>query len=231
MNQISIHINNLKVKQQGNVVLDGISFGLLPGQHLAITGASGSGKTTLSKTIAGHLFHEGSIIIKEENSNETPFVLFVEHRNEFKNLSNQSNFYYQQLLLRRLALVSDDVFGYLCRHHLEICARVAIKDSTGIVDHGPWTEELIPGETVLCGIVQDRGTTVRTRKSESPNTARNIDEDGFEKDEKEPDVALAALRKLLSKPKVLRLGSHASLGLGRACVPLVTKLPGEETRQ
>lgn len=96
MNQISIHINNLKVKQQGNVVLDGISFGLLPGQHLAITGASGSGKTTLAKTIAGHLFHEGSIIIKEENSNETPFVLFVEHRNEFKNLSNQSNFYYQQ---------------------------------------------------------------------------------------------------------------------------------------
>jgi molybdate transport system ATP-binding protein len=96
MKQISIHINNLKVKQQGTVVLDGISFDLLPGQHLAITGASGSGKTTLAKTIAGHFFHEGSIIIKEGNSNKVPFVLFVEHRNEFKNLSNQSNFYYQQ---------------------------------------------------------------------------------------------------------------------------------------
>jgi len=57
MKQISIHINNLKVKQQGTVVLDGISFDLLPGQHLAITGASGSGKTTLAKTIAGHFFH------------------------------------------------------------------------------------------------------------------------------------------------------------------------------
>jgi molybdate transport system ATP-binding protein len=96
MKQISIHIKNLKVKQQGNVVLDGISFDLSAGQHLAITGISGSGKTTLTKTITGHFFHEGSIIIKEENSNETPFVLFVEHRNEFKNLSNQSNFYYQQ---------------------------------------------------------------------------------------------------------------------------------------
>ncbi|HWI90497.1 MAG TPA: ATP-binding cassette domain-containing protein [Flavisolibacter sp.] len=96
MKQISIHINNLKIKQQANVVLDGVSFDLSPGQHLAITGASGSGKTTLAKSIAGHLFHEGSIIIKDEHSNETPFVLFVEHRNEFKNLSNQSNFYYQQ---------------------------------------------------------------------------------------------------------------------------------------
>lgn len=93
MKQISIHIENLKVKQHGNVVLDGISFSLIPGQHLAITGASGSGKTTLVKAIAGHLFHEGSIVIKADNK---PFVLFVEHRNEFKNLSNQSNFYYQQ---------------------------------------------------------------------------------------------------------------------------------------
>jgi molybdate transport system ATP-binding protein len=96
MKQISIHINNLKIKQQGNVVLDGISFDVLAGQHLAITGASGSGKTTLARAIAGHLFHEGSVIIKEENFTNTPFVLFVEHRNEFKNLANQSNFYYQQ---------------------------------------------------------------------------------------------------------------------------------------
>jgi len=96
MKQIPIHIENLKVKQHGNVVLDGISFDLLPGQHLAITGGSGSGKTTLTKSIAGHLFHEGSVIIKEENSDNPPFVLLVEHRNEFKNLSNQSNFYYQQ---------------------------------------------------------------------------------------------------------------------------------------
>lgn len=96
MKRISIHIETLKVKQQGNPVLDGISFDLLPGQHLAITGASGSGKTTLAKTIAGHLFYEGTVIVKEENSDNAPSVLFVEHRNEFKNLSNQSNFYYQQ---------------------------------------------------------------------------------------------------------------------------------------
>jgi molybdate transport system ATP-binding protein len=96
MNHISIHIEDLKIKQHGNVVLDGISFDLMPGQHLAITGASGSGKTTLAKAIAGNLFHEGSIAIKDGNSNNKPFVFFVEHRNEFKNLSNQSDFYYQQ---------------------------------------------------------------------------------------------------------------------------------------
>jgi molybdate transport system ATP-binding protein len=96
MKQISLHIENLRVKQHGNVVLDGISFDLLPNQHLAITGASGSGKTTLAKAIAGQLFHEGSVIVKDSKSDKTPFVFFVEHRNEFKNLSNQSNFYYQQ---------------------------------------------------------------------------------------------------------------------------------------
>ena len=31
-----------------------------------------------------------------EHLHGKPFILFVEHRNEFKNLSNQSNFYYQQ---------------------------------------------------------------------------------------------------------------------------------------
>jgi molybdate transport system ATP-binding protein len=96
MKQISIHIENLKVKQHGNIVLDGISFDLLPGQHLAIGGASGSGKTTLAKAIAGYLFHEGSVVIKNTDDNNKPFIVFVEHRNEFKNLSNQSNFYYQQ---------------------------------------------------------------------------------------------------------------------------------------
>jgi molybdate transport system ATP-binding protein len=96
MKQLSIHIKDLKVKQHGAIVLDGISFELLPGQHLAITGASGSGKTTLAKTIAGQLFHEGTITIEEKGAGNRPFVLFVEHRNEFKNLSNQSNFYYQQ---------------------------------------------------------------------------------------------------------------------------------------
>lgn len=95
MKQIFIHSKNLKVKQHGNVVLDGISFDLLPGQHLAITGKSGSGKTTLAKAIAGYLFHEGSIAVKD-SSRDKPFIFFVEHRNEFKNLSNQSNFYYQQ---------------------------------------------------------------------------------------------------------------------------------------
>jgi molybdate transport system ATP-binding protein len=96
MNHISIHIEDLKIKQHGNVVLDGISFDLIPGQHLAITGASGSGKTTLAKAIAGYLFHEGTIAIKDSNSNNKPSVFFVEHRNAFKNLSNRSDFYYQQ---------------------------------------------------------------------------------------------------------------------------------------
>ena len=97
----------MEIKQQGNVVLDEISFDLLPGQHLAITGASGSGKTMLAKAIAGQLFHEGSVILKGASSDQAPSVLFVEYRNEFKNLSNQSNFYYQQ---RSNSTDSEDAF-------------------------------------------------------------------------------------------------------------------------
>lgn len=140
-------------------------------------------------------------------------------------------------LLRRLALVPDDVFSYLCRHRLEVRARVAIKDSTGTVSHGPWTEELIPAETVLCGILQGRGTTVRTRKPGNQDAGRNVNDEDLEAkvnetDEKKgPDAVLADLRKVLKEPRVLRLGGHGSVGLGRARVTLVADTRGKDPRR
>lgn len=95
MSNTSIIANNLKVKLSGITVLDAISFSLLPQQHLAIVGESGSGKTTLAKALAGQIFHEGTVTI-ESTEGQTKKILFVEQRNQFKNLSNLSSFYYQQ---------------------------------------------------------------------------------------------------------------------------------------
>ncbi len=91
MNQPSIIVNNLEVKMQGNIMLDDVSFILNEDEHLAIIGESGSGKTILAKALAGQLYHKGTIdIVKQQK------VVLVEQHYHFKNLSNVSDFYYQQ---------------------------------------------------------------------------------------------------------------------------------------
>ncbi len=91
MNQPSLIVNNLVVKMQGNSVLDGIFFCLNKDEHLAITGESGSGKTALAKALAGQIFYKGSVIYTDAKK-----VLMVGKHYHFKNLSNVSDFYYQQ---------------------------------------------------------------------------------------------------------------------------------------
>ena len=96
MSDIAIIVKDLKAKLQGQTVLDAISFTLRPQQHLAIVGESGSGKTTLAKAIAGLVFHEGTVTIQTADTDYNKNVLFVAQQDTFKNLSNQSSFYYQQ---------------------------------------------------------------------------------------------------------------------------------------
>jgi len=93
----SIIINNVSVTLQGNPVLRNISFELTPNEHLAVIGPSGSGKTTLAKVLAGQLFAKGSVEINYNNSSPLLHkVQLIEQRYQFKNLSNVSDFYYQQ---------------------------------------------------------------------------------------------------------------------------------------
>lgn len=91
MQQPSFIVKELRVKLQGQTLLDGISFVLYPQQHFAITGASGSGKTTLAKAICGKAFHHGTV---EFFGN--PTIQFVEQHYHFKTRSNTQDFYYQQ---------------------------------------------------------------------------------------------------------------------------------------
>src|SRR4051794_35727549 len=87
-----IIVNNLFVKQQGNTMLDAVSFQLNANEHLAIIGSSGSGKTTVAKALSGKIFFQGSI----EFGAEKPSISFVEQHYHFKNRSNTNDFYYQQ---------------------------------------------------------------------------------------------------------------------------------------
>src|SRR5438874_9628040 len=92
MNKASIIVKNLCVKQQGNTMLDAISFELKANEHLAIIGSSGSGKTTLAKALCNKIFFQGTI----EFEAGKPLINFVEQHYHFKNRSNTNDFYYQQ---------------------------------------------------------------------------------------------------------------------------------------
>ena len=92
MNKASIIVKNLCVKQQGNTMLDVVSFELKGNEHLAIIGSSGSGKTTLAMALSSKIFFHGII----EFGFEKPCINFVEQHYHFKNRSNTNDFYYQQ---------------------------------------------------------------------------------------------------------------------------------------
>ena len=97
MGSASIILKNINAQQYGKAVLDNISFELQPGQHLAIIGESGSGKSSLAKAIAGKLFVKGSIEINySANSSLQAKTVLIEATETLKNLSNVSDFYYQQ---------------------------------------------------------------------------------------------------------------------------------------
>jgi len=97
MNTPCIILSDVSVQQFGKTVLDQVSFCLKSNQHLAITGNAGSGKTVLAKTIASHIFYKGKIDIHfTANAQLLPKVVLAENTETWKNLSNVSDFYYQQ---------------------------------------------------------------------------------------------------------------------------------------
>lgn len=86
----------LTVNQSGKSILNQVSFTIANGEQWAITGPSGSGKTTLLKALAGKQFFTGHLAVNDNNPALTKKIVLVEQQHHFKNLSNTSNFYYQQ---------------------------------------------------------------------------------------------------------------------------------------
>ncbi len=110
---------------------------------------------------------------------------------------------------QRFAMVSNDVFSYFCRLGMEVRTRVPIDRNTGTAaTSGPFTEELMPTETVLYGMVVGRNT-VRPKEERKDGTKREM----------EPSPAashLETLRKAIPLSSELRFGGHSSVGFGRA---------------
>ena len=76
---------------------------------------------------------------------------------------------------------------------------------------GPWTEEHIPAETLLFSMIEGRQTLHRTRDAKDGAGTPVTRAEGIQ--------ALQAL--LGSGPRLLRLGGHATIGLGRVRARLV----------
>jgi molybdate transport system ATP-binding protein len=89
-----LELNKVSLRLGSELVLDDISLTIEGDQTLAITGSSGSGKTSLAKVITGDLFHGGTVEFRGFAG--TVHVGFISQEHNFKNLSNTSDFYYQQ---------------------------------------------------------------------------------------------------------------------------------------
>jgi molybdate transport system ATP-binding protein len=91
-NKPALEVEGLSVSLGGQTILSSISFSLQAGESLAVIGASGSGKTSLLKALANQLFFRGKVNFHPKS----PKIYIISRQHRFNNLSNQSDFYYQQ---------------------------------------------------------------------------------------------------------------------------------------
>ena len=104
-----LSINHATVRYLNNTIFQNLNLTVSKGEHWALIGASGSGKSALLQTIGGrfnitggtieyHFFDE--FLSKHDHLDgritHHKLIALVEPRHHFKNLSNTSDFYYQQ---------------------------------------------------------------------------------------------------------------------------------------
>lgn len=152
-----LEISNATVRYRTKTLFKKLYFKVRKGQHWAIIGESGSGKTALLQTLAGeHYISEGSLqyyfceSISPDVRASSPYftcndlISLVEVKHDFRNLSNESAFYYQQ---RYNASDSDDALT-VEEYLKEIAARAIIR--------GNWTLSLVLEKFDLYALRQKR---------------------------------------------------------------------------
>ena len=108
---------------------------------------------------------------------------------------------HQSVRKKRFVVLPDSAFDFLCETGTEVHTRVRISDETKTVETGAlWTEESLPAETILAGIVQcDRV---------------------FQKKEDMPKITEVELLEKFAKNRLLlQIGGKATVGRGQVrCV-------------
>ena len=94
MDDFFLRIDDVSVRSGEKEILRKLNLTVKDDEQWAIVGSSGSGKTTLANTLAGKHYFTGKIAFR--NKNTRPDIVVVEQQHRFKNLSNVSDFYYQQ---------------------------------------------------------------------------------------------------------------------------------------
>jgi len=99
----------------------------------------------------------------------------------------------------RFCVVHENVFSYFSQHGTEIVTRVRLEPDTRTVGNGLWTEELLPAETLLSGIVHCE--KVYALREEEPQ-----------------DTPATLLEHFCSGEKNVSVGGKQTVGRGRATI-------------
>lgn len=103
-----LSINTATVRYLNTTLFESLTFKINEGENWALIGESGSGKSALLQTIAGRFnitggeihYHFWDEFAKRLDSHQTAtpnkLIALVEPRHHFRNLSNTTDFYYQQ---------------------------------------------------------------------------------------------------------------------------------------
>lgn len=109
MNTSLLSIQNITVRYLDQTIFKDLSFQINKGEHWALVGESGSGKSALLQTISGkfnvvggavhHYYFED--LLKQNPNSDThlthhKLIATVSSKHGFRNLSNTTDFYYQQ---------------------------------------------------------------------------------------------------------------------------------------
>lgn len=175
--------------------------------------AEGSALLDGSAAAAGSIFLEDLLLDAKTDAAANRMAQWLAQALWPGDLDEERSFF-----VRRFLVVHDDVFSFLAGSAMEIRARVQLDSEKGTVKVGPWSEEHIPAEAVLHGLVMGRKTTLVIR-GEGEDTEPAVEESWG------GDRSLTVIAGLVADDPVLRFGGHSSVGLGRARVRL---LPAEE---
>ncbi|MDO8994907.1 ATP-binding cassette domain-containing protein [Daejeonella sp.] len=126
MNNLLISFRNVSIRQYNSLVFEGLNFDFEKGQNWALVGKSGSGKSTLLDFIIGkasmargeanYPYFDSYIAEYDQDDpffNRYKLMTQVSARHEFRNLSNTSDFYYQQRFNSCDSEDADTVANYL----------------------------------------------------------------------------------------------------------------------